>query len=518
MISITEGGTSTPGSIATFDYDDLGRRTLLTRGNGTSTSYAYDPVSRLQSLVHSFPAAPANDLTLGFSYNPASQIVENTRSNDLYSWTGHGSGSLSSPANGLNQMTSLGGAAITHDAKGNLTSEGGRSFSYSSENLLTGFTGPTHTHVFYYDPLMRLRQMETPGILRRHHIRDGDDLVREYNDNTFIGRHVHGPGADEPLYTYRASNGQRWWYHADERGSIVAASLPNGTVLARAQYDEYGRMTGGVSSFEFTGKQSPSGVAGILYSNARMYDPKLSRFLQPDPIGYDDGPNMYAYVGADPVNMVDPTGLTGEEDEGESIEVNGKRLHYDAPEPSGAAALLGGSSGANGDSVLDCSMLGCIVTPDIHVTVKPKKRRGGLRTLGRAVAATGRLLDRIAERHLKPPEGRRPRETATRCIARVSGDAADLAAAGSVGIAFGGPFVSYPRATAGGGGTSIISSLSRSIFGPNLRMGTTKIFGTNSVGGALGRGISKASVIGGAAAAGLAGGKVLGAVQICQRQ
>jgi hypothetical protein len=42
---------------------------------------------------------------------------------------------------------------------------------------------------------------------------------------------------------------------------------------------------------------------------ARIYDPKLGRFLQPDPIGYGDGMNMYAYTGGDPVNGTDPSGL-----------------------------------------------------------------------------------------------------------------------------------------------------------------------------------------------------------------
>jgi len=64
----------------------------------------YDAASRLTSLSHDL-AGSANDLTLTFTHNPAGQIHSRTGSNDAYSWTGHGSGSTASAANGLNRSS-----------------------------------------------------------------------------------------------------------------------------------------------------------------------------------------------------------------------------------------------------------------------------------------------------------------------------------------------------------------------------------------------------------------------------
>lgn len=58
----------------------------------------------------------------------------------------------------------------------------------------------------------------------------------------------------------------------------------------------------------FAGEGSArSGRAALLAGVAEL-DRGYGRFMQPDPLGYADGLNWYAYVGGDPVNGADPTG------------------------------------------------------------------------------------------------------------------------------------------------------------------------------------------------------------------
>jgi RHS repeat-associated protein len=293
-------------AIAQYSFDNRGNRIGLTRGNGASSSFTPDAISRLSALSFDL-GGTSYDYSSSFTYNPANQISTYTRSNDNFAWGGHYNRNDTYAINGLNQATSAGSKSLGHDGRGNITSYGANAYTYSAENrMITGPGGAT----LQYDPLGRLYSISKSGTTTRF-LYDGTDLVAEFNGASVLQRRfVHGPAADEPIVWYEGNGtGAPYYYHQDERGSVVAISDGAATPNAVKKYDEYGVPGGStVGRFAYTG-QTWLPEVGLYYYKARMYDPRLGRFMQSDPIGYGAGMNLYGYVGGDPVNLIDPLGL-----------------------------------------------------------------------------------------------------------------------------------------------------------------------------------------------------------------
>jgi RHS repeat-associated protein len=182
-----------------------------------------------------------------------------------------------------------------------------------------------------WDAGSRLRQTVIGGTTTNL-LYDGERLVAEYDvSGNLLRRYVHGSGVDEPLVKYEgAGTTSKSWYYADHLGSVVANADATGIATATYTHGPFGELGNTPPGrFGYTGQQYFAAL-GLYHYKARFYSPTLGRFLQTDPIGFDGGINLYAYVGNNPLNAIDP---------------NGEGVELAASLPGIIGAVIGGESG-----------------------------------------------------------------------------------------------------------------------------------------------------------------------------
>ena len=294
----------TPATIAAYTYDDLSRLTNLTYGNGTVTDYTYTLLESVETIDHSQWAGVDALLTYGYDQSglQTSVTVNDSRFELLLNYAG-----TNNPAvNVLNQYTQALGLSLSYDTNGNLSSDGTRTFTHDAANRLLSET--SSGVAFTYDPLDR-RESKSAGGSSLTFIYDGEDVIAEYDGQGQLARKfVHGPGIDSPILM--DTGAEQYYYHANDLGSVIALTDSTAAVAETYRYTAYGQPEphSAVGNPSLYTARRYDTETGLYYYRARYYDPNLRRFLQPDPIGYLGGMNLYAYVGNSPVSYVDPFG------------------------------------------------------------------------------------------------------------------------------------------------------------------------------------------------------------------
>jgi RHS repeat-associated protein len=332
MSKVWEGAPTTGFKLAEYTLDGLSRRQSLQFASSSTNQvgYSYEPDSQLDILTHTLSGAQSFNFNYG--HNASGQVNSLYASDDFY---------LPSVANAtpyavdkLNRYTTVAAQNVTYDENGNLltwfpAAGNKHTYTYDSENRLTSaaINSSTSASTFYdYDALgRRLSKRDDNTNTRTGYLLDGDEEIAEYSIDPATGtwsatplrRYVIGAGIDDRIAAIDVSTGLRTYYHVNHQGSVLATTNATGDATCagcqKLAYDTYGQPGVGAATgqpYRYTGRRFDA-ETGLYYYRARYYAPALGRFLQTDPVGYDADFNLYAYVGNDPVNRNDPSGLAG---------------------------------------------------------------------------------------------------------------------------------------------------------------------------------------------------------------
>lgn len=118
-----------------------------------------------------------------------------------------------------------------------------------------------------------------------------------------------------------------------------------------------------VGAVEWNVQYDGSTPGGLYFLRARYYDPEIGRFLGQDPV---PAANLYTYVGNNPVNSTDPSGLWVHEDTVGAIgDVGGSIVDIGGDTIDVAADVAGGIANYTSDKAQDAMLLAGHCASDI---------------------------------------------------------------------------------------------------------------------------------------------------------
>lgn len=363
--------TNAAGDVSEYSYDPLGQLVgVVTRFKNGLTGYrawSYDGNGNRRRQVL---GPPARQVVTEYRYDQGDQLLQalapcprlDPSCNDPF-----------------RPVTAVGYA--WNDTGDLLSRSDGLRLEYDAALRTTAITPPTGAAEKLTFTYSGLDQTLRVGVRQGN----GEETAFTY-DLTGIGpaaQEAGNPGS-EPIYYTRTPDGElvslrrgarTFYYVTDRLGSVLAlvGRVREGftfraAAVNRYEYDPWGKV---LTESELPAARQPfrfasaelDGPTGLYKMGTRYYDPALGRFTQPDPLG---SLTSYAYVGNDPVNLVDPDGL----------EPKG---------PGGGSSSLdtlikkgGGSLKGKGKAEIQIEQVKLTVTFDVDLTFKTgTKKEGG---------------------------------------------------------------------------------------------------------------------------------------------
>jgi len=328
---------------AKYVYDVMGRTKSLLYNLWSETITSYDKAGNLltREVSDSIGKQPCE-----YSYDDLYQVVSE-KSSVLHSYTCDSlynrvaKDDVGHTLNGLNQLLNDGRIKYSYDANGNLTKK------CNAEGL--------SETVYKYDALDRLVKVKKSGQQQLCYTYDAqnrrlskscatwDEGTQSWRSGKtvrylYVGQNeigaCDGEGKTIELRLLGLSKGAeiggavavelcgRMYAPLHDHNGNVSALVDSetGGVVETYRYTAFGeeeiydglgeRLSGSANPWRFSSKRVDEETS-FVYFGRRYYEPCTGRWVTPDPIGYEGGPNLYAYVMNSPLTHFDLYGLVG---------------------------------------------------------------------------------------------------------------------------------------------------------------------------------------------------------------
>lgn len=243
----------------------------------------------------------------------------------------------SQEVNSLNQLIKSFDRSLTYDLNGNRTKQQAQGakdtdsayFEYDTLDRLVSYRKNGKTHEYTYDSFNRRLSKATHNASGKlessvDYLYFGQNEVGSLDaKGNFIEFRVLGVGRGAEIgATVAIEIGNQVYAPLhDHRGSIVSlVDIKTGVVAEKYLYSAFGeeviysyygyKITQSAlkNPWRFSSKRLDE-ESGLINFGRRFYDPATARWISPDPLGFEAGPNLYAYVYNNPISRIDLYGL-----------------------------------------------------------------------------------------------------------------------------------------------------------------------------------------------------------------